>query len=436
MTFFKHHGIKHNTESLLVYMSTLLIFAIPTIIDHSYSVGAVILFVAYLTFKSKLSLDSLGVQEKILISGFVVFSILSGIASIYHFELHNLLKISLKFFLAVFILIYLLQYPPNPFFFFTCCAIGAIGSGAISIYQLNISHISRPHGHINPIFFASITLCLVTFCLFGTYAAQQLNKKTTRYAYILLLVFGAIIGLAAVFLSASRGAWIAIPFVVLGMMLLYKPAVKYLVAIAMVLVVGLAVAWHAPQSTIKDRFMQATSDIKRYSEGEQQFTSVGARLDVWKGGTYLIAEKPIAGWGKKGASKRINQLAEDGLILKSTIHISHWHNWFIDTFVKQGVIGFIGVLILFIVPFALFYRETHRQNVRNIHRSLAFSGVLIVFLFAIFSLTDVILAHTVGIIFYSLSICYLWAMLKKAKETKADKSQICTERAPPTLSHI
>lgn len=71
-------------------------------------------------------------------------------------------------------------------------------------------------------------------------------------------------------------------------------------AIGLIITCFLAItAFNLPQLGIKDRVHQAFNELISYEAGNVN-SSMGARLEMWKGTAILISEKPLMGWSKEG----------------------------------------------------------------------------------------------------------------------------------------
>jgi len=101
-------------------------------------------------------------------------------------------------------------------------------------------------------------------------------------------------------------------------------------------------------SLVTERVKTTEESISTVKAGGTD-SSIGARLELWKSSTHLILEYPILGLGNKEKLYR-EELANNGTIAPSTTKWSHYHNQYIDTFVKQGFLGLFLLILLVVYP--------------------------------------------------------------------------------------
>ena len=112
---------------------------------------------------------------------------------------------------------------------------------------------------------------------------------------------GAFCGLNGSFLSGSRGGWIGLPFVFFFLYRVYRSFFSTKVKVIGLIITCFLVitAFNLPQLGIEYRVHQAFNELISYEAGNVN-SSIGARLEMWKGTAILISEKPLMGWSKEG----------------------------------------------------------------------------------------------------------------------------------------
>ena len=89
----------------------------------------------------------------------------------------------------------------------------------------------------------------------------------------------------------------------------------------------------------------------------------------------------MLGSGRYNFNDKLKQYTEDDRIHKIVRH-AHPHSVYFEALASKGLLGLIVVLALYFYPLYYYVRTRHRS------RESAFTGILLVTLIAIFSLTD------------------------------------------------
>lgn len=185
-------------------------------------------------------------------------------------------------------------------------------------------------------------------------------------------------------LTYSRGAWLSLGAIVLGLMLFYDKRFGFLFLIAPVILLF----YHGQ---ITERFLSLFS-------GED--TSVSLRFALWESTMAMIEEHPLlgVGWG----SYFLAYPDYNFFIQEEGVLIFHAHNLYLNMPAEVGIPGGICYLAFFLGQGVLSYRN-YRKG-RGITRTLGLSGVLMVMAMAVIGLSDHILfSRCISFIFWSLS---------------------------------
>ncbi len=178
------------------------------------------------------------------------------------------------------------------------------------------------------------TYLLLIFLLFWAYSLRA--KKTSFY-------FLAVIILAALFLSGSRGAFIsfafALPFLFLGFQTrkeIYKAASKTLACIllAVLLTQGIMAAGPRVQDAVGE---EGEKFVQHVTRPESFVARSGAgRLEFWKVGARLGASEPVLGHGLGTFYTAYFEEYVDGRWFSRFTH-----NHYIQVFAENGIIGLL-----------------------------------------------------------------------------------------------
>ena len=170
---------------------------------------------------------------------------------------------------------------------------------------------------------------------------------------------------------------------------------------------------------ITDRVHQAFNELMSYEAGNVN-SSIGARLEMWKGTAILISEKPLMGWSKEGYIQAKKELGEQGVIHGvAAKRFSHAHNELLDRQVKHGLLGLLALLALYAAPIIAFSAYLRHKDLAK--RSLAVVGVLLPFVFIDFGLTQAFLRHNSGVMMYAAFLMVFAGYFKVARESFSTK---------------
>jgi O-antigen ligase len=201
-------------------------------------------------------------------------------------------------------------------------------------------------------------------------------------------VSGLLAGLCGAYLSGTRAAWMAAGVVaLLGVVLQthISKKMKYGL-ITVLLLVGVAV--YSASSTVRERvnvgWYELTQPLSEVAD-----TSVGLRRQYWLASFQMISDHPIWGVGRFQFPKEKQVLVEAGVLTSAASQYDHPHNELLFAWVELGLLGFIGILCLYLGPAYFFW--THRQVGSASTRWMATIGLMVVGSYIIFGLVDVMI---------------------------------------------
>ncbi|WP_328732127.1 O-antigen ligase family protein [Vreelandella azerica] len=181
------------------------------------------------------------------------------------------------------------------------------------------------------------------------------------------------------------------------------------VAVALILLLVVTLAYAIPSLGVQSRVNLAIDQVHHYVEGDRSLSSVGARFEMWRGASHLIAAKPLFGWGKNGYASQMQRLADQGVIAHQVARYDHAHNQFIDAWAKRGLLGLLALIALYLVPMRLFISLLSSQNMTRV--SVAAAGVLLPVTYIDFSLTQGFLNHNSGTMVYAFWCAVFYGLL-------------------------
>lgn len=272
---------------------------------------------------------------------------------------------------------------------FYSAAIGGILLGVLSLYQYK-NGLERVDGFTNAILFSQALLVLVLINMYYFLS----RKDSIRFLSLVSMCF-LFVGL---YLSQTRGVWLALLFVVFFYILIkaYKKPLKYL-AIALALIV-IAFSTYENSGFVRDKVAAGITDLNRAKSG-QFGSSWGLRLVAWDSAIKEIKNGYLIGVGRDNfrsykeaqvARGEVNQLILDPAL-------KHTHNQYLQSLLIRGIPGTVVLLLLLTYPWL--------QSGFTTNRSYLFKSIA--FAYAIFSLSDVPFEHLNTIYLYALSMTLL-----------------------------
>lgn len=295
--------------------------------------------------------------------------------------------------------------------------VAAALAGCISLWLATSGGASRP-GNVNgaPIIaFANLTL------LSGVLALISIRNNHTRQVLSTgckIVAGGA--GVYASYLSQSRGSWLALPALFVIVVLAYRPHWK-MVAGALILIAMAAVLLSGSKhSLLTERLGAARSDIASYQNGADLDTSLGTRIQLWKGSWTLFREHPWFGIGAEDFKNGLAMLeARDDITATAANGYYHSHNDVLFHMTILGLPGLIAICAVYLVPLIFFLRRL--ADADREARVLACIGLAIVISYVIFGLTDCFL-WGLSYTFYSASLAITCAQLMQKKSRRHPSS--------------
>ena len=232
---------------------------------------------------------------------------------------------------------------------------------------------------------------------------------------------GGVAGVATSILSQSRGGWIAIPL--LAVLILWSVADKVrslrvrLAVIVMLVITAVTVVTTSP--TISTRIEDAQADIvKFYVKGDEN-TSVGIRLQLWRGAWVLFKEHPLLGVGRENFSVALHELAARKIISNEAAEFSHTHDEVMFNLSTLGIAGLASILSIYFLPIIFFVRLIKKYKDQQL-RTGAAMGLALCIGFIIFGLTETMFVVSMTTSFYALSLATLMAFVVSRRREISD----------------
>lgn len=404
-------GLRH-------WVACLLVFLLPFVtLLHSSGVSAASLgfFIMSLACaaQSREALVRAWPQVRWVVFAFAAFFAYALAAALLRYD-GSLTTVEKPFrmFASVSAMLVVLAFRPDRRSFYLGAALGAFAGAIFVGYQRVALGIERPGGMINPITFGDLCLLLGLVALV---AATELRTLGWR----LILVLGAVAGLAGLVITGTRGGVLAL-VAATGLFVHFSTVrqSRFVLILASAVAALAILAYAIPDTGMQARVGQGVVDVRAYRSGENVDTSIGARLELWKTAAILIDEKPWFGRERAAFRERVGTLVAEGTIDPAVLQYDHVHNDVLQKLVIYGVFGLAAWLLVLVVPFAFFRRQL-RASAGTRQRgaaAAALAGMVVVASYASFGLTEVIFWSLGGSLFYSVMVFLLMGFCLNAKE--------------------
>jgi len=229
-------------------------------------------------------------------------------------------------------------------------------------------------------------------------AIDYLKDKKIFYR---LCIAGAVLALVGAVVSVTRNAWLSLIVLYVLAFLVRGGNIKHLSSIKPIhYIVGLIVLlpvlyFFSSIDYVKARFERVVEEPVAYFNADKSqpipFTSIGFRLEQWRGVLLAVEEKPILGHGVGNMGRVSNQYIREGRLnqvvyldhTEKTGRPTHVHSAYFEYLGDAGLIGFTVTLLMLFYPVYVSLKKRRTSQ-------LAWKFVLIHYAaFAVASLTEV-----------------------------------------------
>ena len=289
--------------------------------------------------------------------------------------------------------------------------------------------VGREAGFTNAIQYGNLSLALGVMCGLVWCAMGGVLR---RWA-VAGLALGLLLGLLGSLLSMSRGGWLALGLSLpLWLALLWRWGHRrtlWRAAGLCALAAAAALVLQGPE--LSQRWGTARAEVLDYARHGQAGSSVGQRLDHWRLAWAMGWDKPWTGWGRTGYVLEKQRRVAAGQAHPFVLQFDHGHNEALDLFAKRGLPGVLALLVLYAVPWAIFW-PTRRRLAADLHRpegtalALRLVGLALPVLYLGFGLTQAFLAHNSGNMFYLFMVMLVFAALYAPCAHAPDRGRLRT----------
>jgi O-antigen ligase len=242
------------------------------------------------------------------------------------------------------------------------------------------------------------------------------------YPWLAVSVAG--LGLLGCIGSNTRGAWIAIPLLLLvNAVHLLRTRIIGRKQLALGVAALLAAAILAlPFTRVVWQTRGALEEIGAYQHGRMgaaasgMGASVSVRFEQWRAAWQLFKANRVLGVGPGMYLTRVTELnAVTPRYDANALKFSHPHSEYVFVMATLGALGLLALALLWLLPLVLFARAWLRGDATT--QSIAVAGMVLVAGYAQFGLTESLMfQHATFLGFYLLTVAVLVALLEQASQ--------------------
>ena len=287
--------------------------------------------------------------------------------------------------------------------------VGAMITGLTALFQKFQLGYLKPFPEIMHIQVGNIAISLATFSLvIAIYFTVKREYKSALFSFI-----GVMLAMSTSALSGARGGWVGLPIVLLTILFLYRQYISKKLIFSLVSVIGIGITTLItnPKFGIEQRYNAAKSDITLYLEKNNKNSSLGARFDMWKNALIAIKQAPLFGHGSKGYESFKDQQIKSKQMAQTTLQFNSLHNQYLESWVKRGFVGFIGLMLVTLMPLFYFIRNLKEPSLEI--KCVTILGITHVLSHLFYFISQSFLAHNSGSIFYFFVLILLYISSKK-----------------------
>lgn len=408
-TFFK-------IKEMMLVLACFLLGALSLTINKGYMYPTMLVLLLSFTAildKQKSILDA---DDKKIIGVLLLYVVVGLIDTVFHKEPLSNFDLFFRYLIGAWFICYLCRFSVRSDGLWLGYIVGALYVGSYALYAKFYLDMPRVRSaHLNEIHFGNLSMMLGMFCLVGIFWARQYRYSKWLTA---LLLLGFLFGLIASLLSGTRSGWVGLPFLAIMIYYFFRnefPKRYVQSGLAGILAVVTLAVVH-PETDVLNRIKMVEHDIEKYWQGDAN-TSIGLRFDMWKTGLLAFSEKPLLGWGETEFDVFQEKMVVEHNLHPEILGFNHLHNQYIEELAIRGLVGFVALLLLFLVPLRMFLKRMNSSDLEV--KALAAAGCVAVICMIDFCLTQAMLRITSGVMFFVYNMVFIWALMRSRERDNA-----------------
>jgi len=164
---------------------------------------------------------------------------------------------------------------------------------------------------------------------------------------------------------------------------------------------------------VKSRVDRVFTEVDLYFTKDSVQTSVGSRLEMWKGAFLIAKDSNFLGVGEKDYDSARQKLQDDGRVNQKILH-SDPHNLYLNVAAKQGIFGLLALLSIMLVPLRLFFKDAVSNSAS---KNTSIMGGILIVSYLDFMLTTSTFIYQFMTLFFAFILVVLLGNLVHKKRT-------------------
>lgn len=233
----------------------------------------------------------------------------------------------------------------------------------------------------------------------------------------------AVAALAGFVLTQTRTGWLAVPvFAVLGVAMTtgFRRPWRAVGLLAAIVVVALALGASSP--SLRDRVGQGYQQTMQcYDISHPVDSSVCIRFQLWRAAWHAFSHNPVVGLGDHSLFRKWmkTRALPDGVVSKYVANnFGEPHNDMMQALSSFGVLGGLGLLLIYFAPAWLFLKRMGSGHPRD-SRVAAAMGAAVCLGFAVFGITELMFRGMRTVSFYTMLVALFLVLSEPDGEAAA-----------------
>ncbi len=214
---------------------------------------------------------------------------------------------------------------------------------------------------VDPNAFGVYTTLLFSLLLFSLNPNNLINQKLR----LLIAIVGLAIGAYLIIGSETRGAWLAIPFLLTAWAIInIKENLKLTLFLCGLFLAALWIGY-AFFPNFQTRIDSGFHEIYSWLFTTAKDTSAGIRLSMWQVTWELFQKNPFLGYGDSGYQHLLdnqNLAGNYSPIVLETIAKAGPHNEYIANLLRSGIFGGLAIIVTLFVPFYVYLKSPSKPQ--------------------------------------------------------------------------
>jgi len=276
----------------------------------------------------------------------------------------------------------------------------------------------RVSGTTNPIYFGGIALAM------GLMLLPRVQDPNLPVRHRVLTAFAILLAIAASALSGSRGAWLALPplLIVYLFTLGANQPWRWRFGVPAFLTLITLVIMVSPITPMSQRASAGITDLVAFVEGHHSEGTIGRRVGLWQTAGDVIREHPLTGGGPGSFPNALAQAVAEGRLGEHLLNYEHPHNEYLSALVQAGVPGLAALLLMLAIAIKRLARVWHTGLQGT--RYLGWSGLAGLTTIAVMGLSESLFERNIGIVWFSFFTAVSLALVHARRRQELAQSEI------------